>query len=128
MSSWLGTSLSSCHQASMLSCCVHHLIHLAHLCREGSGIEVCWRLSPAPTSVICVSSPSRNSWMQGSRGGGTQVHLLWSGPVRWVTCSLFIPQVGRWGSSVLASFLGLSSNVTHCLNHKGLGDLGLPSC
>ena len=47
---------------------------------------------------------------------------FWSGPVRWVTHYLFIPQADRWSSLAQASILGLSSKVTNCFDHEGLGD------
>ena len=46
----------------------------------------------------------------GDWGGQTlKVLLFWSGPTGWVARSLFVPQVGRWGSSVPASLSGLLS-------------------
>ena len=94
---------------------------------EGSGIEVCWRLSPTSIPTKGISSPPKNSWMLGSRGGG-HLRSSSSGLVSGLDQSdglpvpSSFPQVGRWGSSVLASFSGLSSMVTHHLDCTGLGD------
>ena len=63
------------------------------------------------------------------RGQALKILFFQSGPFRWVAWSLFIPQVGRWGSSVLASLLGLLSGndwvkfACH-LDQEGLGDWG----
>ena len=74
--SWLGNTLSSCHQASISSCCAHHLIHSMPSIGKGSGIKVHWRLSTAPAPARNISSPLRNSWTWDSRGVGTQGLLL----------------------------------------------------
>ena len=60
---WLGTSLRSCHQASMSSCCVHHFIHSVPSIGEGSGIEVHRRLSPTSVPAGSISFSLRNSWI-----------------------------------------------------------------
>ena len=118
MSSWLGTSLSSHHWASMSICCVP-LDPLG----EGSGVEVHWGPSSSPLPARGTSPPPKNSSMVGARGGrhsrssSPGLDHLDGSPV----ASLSL-QVGIWGSSVLVSSSGLSSNVTCHLSYTGLGD------
>ena len=125
MSSWPGTSLSPCHQASMSNCYAHQWIHSAPIWGEGSGVRVSWRLSPTPTSSKGISYPPKNSSMQGLGVGGHSRSSS-SGLASDLDQSdgLSVPslssQVGRV-SLALASSLGLSSKVTHYLDCTGVG-------
>ena len=126
-SSWLGTSLSSHHQAGISSCLTHHLIHLAPSIREGSEIEVGGRPPPNPAPARGISPP-RNSWMWGSREGGHSRSLsLALDQLDWPAGLPSHLQVSRWGSFTSVSLLELlldddGVKVTHHLNQEGLGD------
>ena len=126
MSSWPGTSQSSCHHAGISTCCACQWIHSLFLWGEGSGIEVCWGLSSNPLLAQGTSPPVMNSWTWGLRIGR---HLRFSSILGsgWDQSEgspipLSSPQAKRGGSSPLTSSPGLSSKVTHCLNCTGLGD------
>ena len=127
MSSWLGTSLSSCHQTGMSNCSVCHQIHSAFLWGEGSSVDISQRPSPISMPGKGISFPSRNSSLGGSREGGHsrssssgQASSLDQSDGSSVPSSS--PQVSGWGYLALVSSPGPSSKVTCCLNYMGLGN------
>ena len=136
--SWMlsqpGTSLSSCHQASVSSCHACQFINSVFCMVEGSGssdIEVCGRPFPVPAPGGSISSPLRNSLdIRLQRGQALEVSFLGWDQSDWSPGTLSSPQVGKWSSLTLASLSGphfgegapSSSKVTLCLGQEGRGD------
>ena len=127
MSSWPGTSQSSCHNTGISTCCAHQWIHSAVLWGQGLGFEVCWGSSSSLSPVQGASSPAKKSWMKGLRAGEhlrSSSYVLGSGLDQSDGSAVpsLSPQVRRGGSSPLTSSPRLSSKVTYCLHCTGLGD------
>ena len=99
-------------------------------CSSGGRLRHWGLLEAVPYSYAsqwCLFSSQECLDMGVERGQACQILLFWCGPVRWVACSLFVPNAFRWGSSMLASLSGLLSandwaKVTHHLDWERLGD------
>ena len=114
----------------MSTCCVCHLIHSALLWGKGSEHQGLLKAIPCSyTSQRHLISSQELLDMGIKRGQALKVLLFWSGLIRWVTWSLFIPP--GWQVALLSSGIPLGATFWWWLSKGYLlswlrrtGDLG----
>ena len=120
MSVWFGTSHTSGCQDSVSTQWTCQKTHLLLSSREGLGVLDQLESSLLPLLAKGIPSPVKNSWtLKSSVGRGSKLSGSGCDQSEYLPHTISSTQDSRWESS--APMLGLSLNVTPCLEYDGLG-------